>query len=200
MSQAIETEFKNILSDKEFHQLMEKFSKELHYRHLENYYFDTSDKQLQQHLMGLRLRVSDSYAHVTLKQAIKDQPDQLLETTDKIDFKQAKTAIETKTLSEVPGVEKVLNEMGLSLADLHLFAYFQTDRYEVKREKETLVFDHVTFEHFDDYELEMETITSPEEGKKAFKQFLKENHLVLRPSEKKMVRMMRQNSLYNLED
>lgn len=189
MSQMVETEFKNILSHAEYVQLLQEFAlTEAEAQTQHNLYFDTDTHALKHAGMGLRLRITADYAHVTLK-ARGASAYQMIETTDRLDLATGRTILETGSLTAIPNVDTVLQQRGIEASTLRVIGSFVTQRLETPYGENTLVFDACTFEHFNDYELEMETQLPVAEGVAVFTQFLSEHHIARRPSQRKIQRM-----------
>ncbi|MDO4671044.1 MAG: CYTH domain-containing protein [Aerococcus sp.] len=198
MTKAVETEFKNILSASEYQQLLSHFSLDRSTCHTQhNMYFDTTDHALKEKHMGLRLRVTDNYAHITLKEPGTNHH-QMLETTDHLPLEAGRKQFETGSLTVGPNVGKVLQQHGIHPNALEVIGSFITHRNEKKYPHQTWVVDACEFEHFNDYELEMETDLPVEEGLATFETFLADRNIPRRPSLRKIQRMQQKESAYAL--
>ncbi|MDO4680155.1 MAG: CYTH domain-containing protein [Aerococcus sp.] len=197
MSQAVETEFKNILSQSEYETLLTTYNLDPASANVQqNLYFDTPDHLLKHLGMGLRLRVTDTYAHLTLKEQAGDY--RMIETTDHLNREEGLHILETKILTAGQNVDTVLQKRGIHLKDLQVIGSFVTRRLESPMNHATLVFDACTFKHFNDYELEIETDLPVDDGLTQFKAFLTEHHIPRRPSLHKIQRMQMDQAMYDL--
>lgn len=199
MSQQLETEFKNMISRLEYQRLLDHFDRQATDAIIQtNYYFDTPDFELREARIGLRLRLTDHYRHLTLKQP--SGKNQMIEITDKLTHNEAQAVITDGAMPEAPAIRAELAKHQLSLDNVSRFAAFETRRIETEIPNSTLVFDECHFDHYTDYELEMETTLEPADGEQQFLDLLKQHHIPIRPSEKKMIRMQRTEPLYPLDE
>lgn len=187
MTENVEIEYKNIISSVEYFQLFEA----LHFESSqtlkqENIYFDTVDGKLKQHHIGLRVRITDHYVHLTMKRPIVDH--QKLETTEKLSQDEGQEIKLTGQITRAGAVGEFLKSIDIELADLIIIGQFQTIRHQIKKDGHTLVLDHCYFSHFEDYELEIET-DNPDEGFQFFSDILQKFQIPRRPVKQKIVRM-----------
>lgn len=193
MSQALEIEFKNMLSPDEYQTLYQALRcRDLTPIKQENIYFDTKDGKLENKKIGLRVRITDNYVHLTMKQPHRDSK---LETTEKLTTDQGRIIKETGHIPVAGKLKDILNKQDIALNDLIIIGHFKTTRYEQKWQKNLIVLDHVQFKHFEDYELEME-VPEVEQGAIDFQQLLDYYKIPKRPSKQKIVRMKRHQPLY----
>lgn len=186
MNESIEIEYKTMLTQQEYLQLMTYY--QLTSSHLvtqTNLYFDTSDFQLKEKNMGLRIRYFDSDAEATLK--IPQQVG-LLEVTDDIELSEAKKAIETGRFPKsAQQIFNVLNKEGISCNLLGLIGRLVTKRAEIIIPEGKLALDENWYRNQHDFELELEVQDS---GKKEtdFLVLLKQFNIPYRPAKNKIVR------------
>lgn len=198
MAQELEIEFKNIISPQEYEALFRAYNfSDQDKGSQRNIYFDSLDRLLKEKGAALRLRITDHYAHVTLKQSIEEN--QKLETTDSISHDQAEKIIDNQEITAFsPEVSHVLKDLGVNLEDLHAFADFTTIRYEKELPIGLLVLDQSHFSHFTDYELELE-VANHQEGQAAFQQLLADHGISRRPAQNKIARSQLDQATYSFD-
>ncbi|MFC7062808.1 CYTH domain-containing protein [Halobacillus seohaensis] len=184
MSQEIEIEFKNLLTEEEYLKLYQDLSFEsVELIEQTNYYFETEDFQLRQHGAALRIRRKGDQWTLTLKQPHSEG---LLETHDVLaedDVNQWMINRPTQTDS----VENQLRELGVSLGDLRFMGSLITRRKEKSYKRTTVVLDHSFYFEKIDYELELEAPTV-ESGKRVFHELLEEYNIPQRDTDNKIKR------------
>lgn len=186
MSESIEIEYKTMLTQQEYLQLMTHY--QLTSSHLvtqTNLYFDTSDYQLKEKNMGLRIRYFDSDAEATLK--IPQQVG-LLEVTDRIELSEAKKALETDQFPKsAQQISSVLSKEEISTEFLGLIGRLVTKRAEIIISEGKLALDENWYRNQHDFELELEVQDS---GRKEtdFFALLNQFNIPYRPAENKIVR------------
>lgn len=187
MAKNLEIEYKNILSQIEYEKLFNhyNFSKTVPLTQ-ENIYFDTADGELRKRHIGLRVRITDSYVHLTMKQPVKNH--QKLETTEKLTFIDGESIRETGKLSHGGEVADFLSTINVALDDLEVIGKFKTIRHQQEIDGQDMVLDRCFFDHFEDYELEVET-TDPEVGMQFYQNLLQNFQIPQRPVKQKIVRM-----------
>lgn len=186
MSQELEIEFKNMLTEKEYTFLLELFNaNETDLFSQTNYYYDTKDGLLKQLRSGLRIRILPLNAELTLKTPLGQH---LLETTDALTQEEAERLIQNHTIKQDGAVAKKLNELNVPLAELNYFGSLKTERFEKVISDGLLVLDKSTYAGKIDYELEFEA-QSHENGKSFFNQFLHKHDIPVRKGKNKIERM-----------
>ncbi|MDT1938567.1 MULTISPECIES: CYTH domain-containing protein [Carnobacterium] len=191
MSEQVEIEFKNMLTQSEYKKLLHLFqAKEDDFFYQSNTYFDTPDWQLKIKKAGLRIRLLPEYAELTLKTPLEKE---LLETTDTLSLEEGKQLIQQGKIKDSGFVFTKLISLGIDPTKLRLLGSLATTRYEQKTKKGLFVLDHSIYCDQEDYELEFET-THHEEGNKFFQQFLLDQGIPLRPSKHKIARMIEANN------
>lgn len=186
MNESIEIEYKTMLTQQEYLQLMTHY--QLSSSHLvtqTNLYFDTSDYQLKEKNMGLRIRYFDSDAEATLK--IPRQVG-LLEVTDRIKLSEVKKALETNQFPEsAQQITSVLNKEGISKDNLNLIGRLVTKRAELNISEGKLALDENWYRDQHDFELELE-VQGSGRNKTDFFALLKQFNIPYRPAKNKIVR------------
>jgi uncharacterized protein YjbK len=187
MAKNLEIEYKNILSQIEYEKLFNhyNFSKTVPLTQ-ENIYFDTADGELRKRHIGLRVRITDSYVHLTMKQPVKNH--QKLETTEKLTFIDGESIREIGKLSHGGEVADFLSTINVALDDLEVIGKFKTIRHQQEIDGQDMVLDRCFFDYFEDYELEVET-TDPEVGMQFYQNLLQNFQIPQRPVKQKIVRM-----------
>ena len=162
MAKNLEIEYKNILSQAEYQELFNHYNfAETAPLTQENIYFDTADGELRKRHIGLRVRITDAYVHLTMKQPVKDH--QKLETTEKLSLIDGESIKESGKLSHGGEVADFLATIDMALDDLVIIGRFKTIRHQQVIEGQDMVLDHCFFQDYEDYELEVET-SNPETG------------------------------------
>lgn len=187
MSEILEIEYKTLVSKEDFIHTKTYFQlKESDFFTQTNYYFDTSDFLLKNQKAGLRIRLLNDSAELTLK---VPQPVGLMEITDYFSRKQALTFIEKDQLPEKGHVAKKMNELGVPLEKLHTLGHLKTKRAEKKLPQGLLALDENWYNQRHDFELELE-VTDAVQGKQAFLFLLETLGIQESPSVNKVQRMM----------
>lgn len=184
MAQEIEIEFKNLLTEKEYHQVYHYLPfKTVELMEQTNYYFETEDLKLKQKGAALRIRYKNGKCTLTLKEPHKEG---LLETHDSLTEEEANLWIQNKMMVK-PHVSKQLQGLGISIESLHYMGSLTTRRKEMEYKGTTVVLDHSLYYDQEDYELEVEA-NSKEDGKKAIQEILKACNIPERETDNKIKR------------
>ncbi|MBT2678232.1 CYTH domain-containing protein [Bacillus sp. ISL-35] len=192
MSQNIEIEFKNMLTEKEFNFLSSYFKLEqVHFKKQINHYFDTPSFTLKDKGSALRIREKGNEFELTLKQPAQQG---LLETNQILTEGQANEALKTGKLpdGEVKGaVSYLMSDMD----QLQYFGSLTTVRAEVEYKEGLLVLDHSYYLNTEDFELEYE-VTDELEGFRNYSNLLTELKIPVRQTDNKIKRFYAKK--YNL--
>jgi uncharacterized protein YjbK len=184
MSQEIEIEFKNMLTEEEFTLLKQRLDlKETDFTIQHNDYFDTSQFLLKEKRCALRIRERDGRFVFTLKQPLEKG---LLETHQPLSVDQVQHFFSSKILPDGE-VVTALEQLSIPLSSLVHLGRLTTDRAEIKQSDGLLVLDHSYYFDQEDFEFEFET-SDYESGKAAFNQLLSNWELPLRIAENKLYR------------
>ncbi len=179
-----EIEFKNLLTKEEFDRLLHSFNvsgKDFHSQ--TNYYFDTPDQYFKNNKIGFRLRVLENRNEITLKIPVESHvmQEQTIVISD-----QEKDNILSK--SEFPSLS-FIEERNLDY-NFKCIGSIQTNRAQVDINNGVLFFDHSFYSQMEDYELEYES-QNVEIGHQFFMQLLKEHHIPIRKTDKKIARLVK---------
>lgn len=180
----MEIEFKNLLQESEYNQLMEHYNKESSSVWQANDYFDTPAFELRNHGAALRIREKKSGLVLTLKEP-KD--DGLLETHVSLSEAEAEDLFQYGLIHSNE-MKSQLEKFNLSASLEHL-GRLETERFEQQLEAGLLVLDKSRYLGVTDYELEFE-VTDYATGKQAFEDLLQLNGIPQRQTKNKIVRFM----------
>lgn len=188
MSQKYEIEFKNVLTKKQYEQILEEFNIQPHQiRRQVNHYFDTKEWHLKNLSSALRIREQDGKIVCTLKEQTAENIH--LETTDVLTEEQRDEMLACKGFGAASVKERLIL-LKVPIEELRPFGTLTTDRAEIPYEEGILVLDHSFYLHCDDYEVEYET-NNPVLGEQRFQSFLEERNIQLQKAEKKIARFMK---------
>jgi len=145
MTQQIEIEFKNMLTKRQYEQLLEAFSiKNEQIIRQVNHYFDTKENDLKQIHSALRIRVVEDSIEFTLKE--KASKHQHLETTDYLTGEEADRMLAGEGVPPY-SVNERLALFNIPVGELHCYGSLTTDRVEIPYKGGLLVFDHSFYLH-----------------------------------------------------
>ncbi|MCR2820982.1 CYTH domain-containing protein [Lederbergia panacisoli] len=185
MSRNIEIEFKNIVTEKEFHHLLQTFHiTKNHFFSQTNHYFDTKDFALKQLGAALRIRELPGKYELTLKKPAKTG---LLEINDTLSHSEAYLMLNDSVIYDGEVKDELL-KMNIPIKDFYLFGSLRTDRAETEYESGLLVFDHSFYLGNEDFELEYETMNR-EKGETIFYELLKKLNINIRHADNKISRL-----------
>ncbi|MEH7459425.1 CYTH domain-containing protein [Bacillus sp. JJ1127] len=182
MTQEIEIEFKNMVTQEEFQTLCKAFSIQSFTKQV-NHYFETPHFSLKEAGSALRIRHKNGAYTLTLKQPAETG---LLETHQTLTEQEAHLMMETAQIITGP-VAKELHELQIPVSTLAYMGSLTTERAEIPFKGGTLVFDHSFYYNHDDYELEYEVQDEPT-GKAAFLHLLNQYHIPVRHTKNKVQR------------
>lgn len=187
MSEELEIEFKNKLSEKEYFRLLDYYEADKNdFFVQENHYFDSNQWELKEKQAGLRIRILEKKAELTLKTPFDNH---LLETTDSLSLSDSKRLLLENKIDSTGQVAKKLKDLGVEPSDVHLIGSLITKRFERKTPKGLIVLDQSFYGEQMDFELEFE-VTEGQSGKIDFDALLKQHHLKRIPSQNKIARMI----------
>ncbi len=152
MKQEIEIEYKVLLSEEKFKDILNSLDFPDKPFTQTNYYFETPDLKLKECNSALRIRKKNSDYIVTLKEP---HPEGILETHDKISKEDFNNAIDTNELS-APNCTKQLQNKNISLETIEYIGSLTTERYEFTDNGLIYVLDKSFYNDYIDYELEIE--------------------------------------------
>ncbi|WP_299092567.1 CYTH domain-containing protein [uncultured Metabacillus sp.] len=188
MSQEIEIEFKNLLTETEFNKIKTKFLiKDDEFFFQENHYFDTPQFSLKQFGAALRIRKKQDNYVITLKEPATIG---LLETHQVITKQDANKMIQAGKL--VKGqISERLENLRVDVNTITYFGTLSTSRAEKKYQNGLIVLDHSRYLTVEDYELEYE-VQDEELGKTEFQQLLNDLNIPIRETKNKIRRFYEQ--------
>ncbi|MDQ0861192.1 CYTH domain-containing protein [Bacillus sp. V2I10] len=185
MTQEIEIEYKNLLTENEFSRLADFFQiSDDDFRHQENHYFDTPEFHLKEHGAALRIRFKNGRYILTLKEPA---PVGLLETHQEITGKKAAELLSSASaLPKGQVLERILS-LGIHSESISFFGTLSTNRAEKTYKNGLIVLDHSRYINKEDYEVEYEVLDA-DEGLLAFHELLASLQIPLRTTPNKIKR------------
>ncbi len=184
MSQEIEIEFKNLLTQTEYEQLTEELPFDTDNRFTQtNYYFETEAFDLKERGCALRIRKKKDSWTATLKEP---HVDGLLETHDTLTEEEVRAWMNDEP-SPAPNIDLRLKNMGLSFSDVQFKGALITERMEVPYKDTLLVLDRSHYNQQTDYELELEA-KEKEHGEHVFNEILEQYSISKRETPNKIQR------------
>ena len=187
MTEEIEIEFKNLLTEKEYQTLLYSFNATENELFTQiNSYFDTPDWDLKKLHAGLRIRLLPDSAELTLKTPFENH---LLETTDSLSLMEAEKLISDGKIKADGAVGAKLKSLNISPERLRLLGTLKTTRFERQTSQGLFVLDKSYYGNEVDYELEFE-VPDYSIGKIHFDNFLEKHQIPLRPAKNKIARMI----------
>lgn len=194
MTQNLEIEFKNMLSEKEYKKLLDFFNVQNSAIFTQvNHYFDTPDFLLKENGAALRIREKAGEFELTLKQPFQEG---LLETNQMLSSEAAKLAF-SKSQLPVGEIQERLKKMGIPFANLEYFGSLMTKRAEIKDSNGLFVLDYSSYLNTEDYELEYE-VENFQTGQAVFNEFLEKHGIPKRETKNKVRRFYQRK--YSITD
>lgn len=186
MTRELEIEFKNMLTQEEYDQLLAAFDRTSNdAKTQENYYFDTADFQLKHQKCALRIRKKKESFECTLK---TPAPEGNYEITDSLSAAQAAQTISGQSFN-APEVLTTLETLNVDPAELRMIGKLTTHRTELEIDGGLLVIDHSEYGKKEDFEVEFE-VADAIAGKQRFMELLAHHGIPMRPADKKIARFM----------
>lgn len=187
MSEQLEIEFKTLLSAADYHRIIQLYQlTENQFQLQKNYYYDTTDSALKEKHCGLRVRLYQTKAELTLKIPAQDG---LLETTETLSLQEGQQLIEQNTITHNGPVANRLAQLDIAIDQLQIFADLTTRRAEFPITEGLLALDESWYGQHHDFELELE-VKDRKLGQAAFLQLLKQLKLTFQPAENKIIRAL----------
>ena len=184
MAQEIEIEFKNLVTQDEFSQLISHFHiNDEDFTSQDNHYFDTPDYQLKDNQSALRIRHKSGTYTLTLKTPLKED---LLETNQQLSKQEADSLLSGGVFPEGE-VKSAIHSLNISTQSLQYFGTLTTSRAEIDYKEGLLVFDKSSYLQRQDYELEYE-VKERQSGEKIFRSLLEQLNIPLRKTDNKIKR------------
>lgn len=188
MSQHVEIEIKNLLTETEFTRIKKYFQlRENDFVLQENQYFDTPDFQLKQKGCALRIRRKNGAFEFTLK-----EPNSigLLETNEKLSEEKALSIVQNEGIPKGE-IYSRLQALNINIPAVIYFGTLKTSRAELEYMEGLLVLDKSSYLNKEDYELEYE-VNEPVIGEKYFLELLQQFQIPKRKTDNKIVRFYRE--------
>lgn len=190
MSTNLEIEFKNMLSESEYEQLLNHFSiSEEQIWTQKNVYFDTKAFDLKRQKAALRVRIKNNTYELTLKTQAEVG---LLETNQMITKTDYTTLKHDHRLINGP-VYEALMDLGININDLRVITDLTTKRAEVNYKDGLLVLDKSFYGELIDFELEYE-VKDYNKGLNIFNELLAKHNIPTRPAQNKIKRATAANT------
>ncbi|KAB7705002.1 CYTH domain-containing protein [Bacillus aerolatus] len=184
MSQELEIEFKNIVSEADFDRLVNAFHiqpEDFHVQH--NHYLDTESFLLKKAGCALRVREKNGTFELTLKEPAVDG---LLETNEVLSRSEAETLLAGGPFPDGP-VKKAIQYLITDFTNLKHFGTLSTKRAETAFEGGLLVFDNSFYLNREDYEIEYEA-AERKSGEKIFHDLFKRYQIPVKQADNKVRR------------
>lgn len=186
MAKELEIEYKNMLEQQEYEQLLSFFQRtEQEAQKQTNHYFDTLGFELKHQHCALRIREKGDYFECTLK---IPAPEGNFEITDVLSATEAQQIMNGLSFP-APEVQQALKDLDVDPADLVLIGTLATHRIEFPFESGLLVLDRSEYMDMTDFEVEFE-VADAALGQQQFLDFLTQQQIPLRPADKKIARFM----------
>ncbi|MCI2791215.1 MULTISPECIES: CYTH domain-containing protein [Staphylococcus] len=188
-----EIEFKQLLSETQYTQLKEAYFQQATPFTQTNYYIDTPDFVLKEHLFALRIREKDDSLEMTLKvPAEVGLLEYNFETTIRPEMN------DVLDPSDVP--QDIIDELKSIDADIErltVLGSLTTQRMEVPLDENFLVLDRSEYLDMTDYELEFE-VENHDKGRKEFERILNQFNIDYHEPDNKVKRFFdRKSELLN---
>ncbi|GAA0593303.1 CYTH domain-containing protein [Virgibacillus siamensis] len=187
MTQEIEIEFKNMLTETEFERLLNSFPFPEQPQTQINYYFETADFKLKASGAALRIRKKLGSYTLTLKQP---HDKGLLETHDTLTDQEAAQWLNGKIVMK-KNVGRQLKMLDIAPNKLICFGSLITERRELAYKDILLVLDYSKYGETADYELELEA-GSAETGERMIDEILNGYNIIKRETPNKIKRFFRE--------
>ncbi|MFD1705645.1 CYTH domain-containing protein [Siminovitchia sediminis] len=186
MSRNIEVEFKNMVNKEDFDVLLQYFQvRKNDFITQKNYYFDTKNLSLGMQQAALRIREKEGSCELTLKKAA---PVGNLEINQSISPQEASSMLAGKGVPQGE-VREELTLMQTSFTSIEYQGMLQTERSQARYKNGWLMFDHNTYLHKEDFEIEYEVDESNAfQGEKDFYELLYKLNIPRKESDNKIKR------------
>ncbi|WP_010529946.1 CYTH domain-containing protein [Lentibacillus jeotgali] len=169
MTQEIEMEYKNLLTEAEFTRLQQGLPFPEDAQLQVNHYFETNNFALKELGCALRIREKNGVFTSTLKEP---HPQGLLETHDGLSDHEAEQWL-NENISPKNNIAKRMIAHNIDADELIYYGSLTTRRRELDYSDVLLVLDYSTYHGYNDYELEIEAESEPA-GLKAMHDIMKD--------------------------
>ncbi|MGY4689542.1 CYTH domain-containing protein [Salibacterium sp. K-3] len=185
MSRETEIEKKNLLTEREFHQLCETFHvTNQQFERQANTYFDTPDGGIKKQGGALRVREKNNSMVLTLKQPALEG---LLETNQSLSQEEAESVLTGRGLPEGEVKTTLTGSLNIDPNHLTRLGTLETLRAQLSYKTGILFFDHSTYLDTEDFEIEIEG-PSEQEVETWLDEVLKKQNIPLRNTPNKIKR------------
>lgn len=183
MKQEIEIEFKMMLTENEYNNLLTRCSFPKQAITQTNYYFETEAFLLKQKQSALRIRMKNDTYTLTLKQPHKQG---ILETHQSLTKNEAMSWINNQPVinNEMTNYLEMLN---IPINDLKFYGSLTTERRQFEQNNIIYVLDKSFYNNIVDYELEIEAPTQMK-GEESFQSLLDEFNIIQKDTVTKIER------------
>lgn len=178
----LEIEFKCLIDDKTYNQLLDKFNLHSKIFTQTNYYFDTKDEILRQEKIALRIREKDGQFKITKK--VNKSENEIEESHHYLTQEEAKTYLSEGFDANIIGINHYVY-LQLSLT---------TNRVSFPYLNGKLFLDKSIYNDIIDYEIEYEA-NNVIDGRQTFLEFLDKENIVFKKAESKIVRAYKTKKL-----
>ncbi|MBN3555005.1 CYTH domain-containing protein [Fictibacillus nanhaiensis] len=190
MSQEIEIEFKNLLTQHEFLRLIDEFDvKQQDFQKQTNYYFDTQQFDLKHHRSALRVRTKNNGFTLTLKQKLDKH---ILETHQTVSKEIFEGLLKGDPLPSGE-VSDQIKKMNIDVMNITYLGELTTFRAEFPYKDGLLVLDENHYLGKIDYEIEYESADYTS-GLNNFNELLTIKQIPVRDTESKIARFFNESS------
>lgn len=156
MTNNLEIEFKNLLTNTEFQNILQQYPFEPPFIQT-NIYFDTPTQTLKQRHMGLRMRLFATSAEQTLKIPAQQADHQLIEITDRLTLQQAQQLSQASKILIPSTVSQKLTALNINAVPLIIIGHAKTTRQLAQVPAGLLTLDQTDYpDGAQDYEIELE--------------------------------------------
>lgn len=183
IAQEIEIEYKNLLTEAEFHYLLTAFPFPKQYQSQTNHYFETEDFRLKKHAAALRIREKNGIYQLTLKEP---HPQGLIETHDSLTKQEASRWLQGEIIPK-ENIARQLERLSIGFHELQYYGQLTTERRELHHNDVLFVLDYSTFNGTSDYEFELEA-PSEEVGLREFNALFIEHQITRKKTPSKIQR------------
>lgn len=183
MTQEIEIEYKNLLTQQEYDRLLKHLPFPEDGVMQTNHYFETPDFSMKDNRIALRIREKNGEFKLTLKEP---HPEGLLETHADLSTEEAMSWIAGNPVSK-EAISEQLHRHGIDETKLSFFGSLTTLRREAEYNNVQIVLDYNVYNNLVDYEFELEA-SSKKDGEEAFQSILKQHDIETRTTPNKIER------------
>lgn len=184
MVKEVEIEFKQLVTARQFQELVNHFSiNEDAFVEQHNHYFDTNDFLLKEKKCSVRIREKAGTFTLTLKVPKETSVEETHQTLSKEDSEN----VFGQQFTPADEMLEALGEFNVTLEELHHFGTLSTERTFIPYQDGVLFFDKSNYLGETDYEIEYEA-TDYQKGKEVFENLLKQFNIRQTPTDTKVKR------------